>query len=138
MVRGNCDYLFLQPIYNKSQRDVLWDLEAAFMHKDDFSTLMDQVIVRENLPGNSASTPKKKVQIMVCADFEDSSMPQEKFYHFSPVAIDDLPPFKLCHPKYWEDSANAKDMFGESKGKNFAAEQELDIKNAMSDLSALK
>lgn len=48
------------------------------MHKDDFSVLMDQVIVRENLPGNSAADPKKKVQIMVCADFEDSSVPQEK------------------------------------------------------------
>ncbi len=29
MVRGNCDYLFLQPIYNKTQRDTLWDLEAG-------------------------------------------------------------------------------------------------------------
>lgn len=51
---------------------------AAFMHKDEFSCLMDQVIVRENLPGNTAAEPKKKVQIMVCADFEDSSVPQEK------------------------------------------------------------
>jgi hypothetical protein len=78
MIRGNCDYLFLQPIYNATQRQTLWDLEAAFMHKDEFSCLMDQVIVRENLPGNSAAEPKKKVQIMVCADFEDSSVPQEK------------------------------------------------------------
>lgn len=78
MIRGNCDYIFLQPIYNATQRQTLWDLEAAFMHKDEFSCLMDQVIVRENLPGNTAAEPKKKVQIMVCADFEDSSVPQEK------------------------------------------------------------
>lgn len=50
MIRGNCDYIFLQPIYNATQRQTLWDLEAAFMHKDEFSCLMDQVIVRENLP----------------------------------------------------------------------------------------
>lgn len=35
------------------------------MDKNDFYTLMDQVIVRENLEGNSAQTPKKIVQIMV-------------------------------------------------------------------------
>ncbi len=78
MIRGNCDYIFLQPIYNKTQRDTLWDLEAAFMDRNDFNVLMDQVIVRENLEGNSAADPKKKVQIMICADFEDSSLPQEK------------------------------------------------------------
>ena len=69
MVRGNCDYIFLQPIYNKTQRDVIWDLEAAFMDKNDFSVLMDQVIVRKNLEGNSAQTPKKTVQIMVGNNF---------------------------------------------------------------------
>lgn len=52
------------------------------MDKNDFSTLMDQVIVRENLPGNCASDPKKSVRIMVCADFEDSSVPQEKVISF--------------------------------------------------------
>lgn len=78
MVRGNCDYIFLQPIYNKSQRDVIWDLEAAFMDKQDFSQLMDEVIERKLLPGNCAQEPKKQVRIMVCADFEDSSIPEEK------------------------------------------------------------
>lgn len=29
MVRGNCDYIFLQPIFNKTQRDVIWDLEVC-------------------------------------------------------------------------------------------------------------
>lgn len=29
MIRGNCDYIFLQPIYNATQRQTLWDLEAA-------------------------------------------------------------------------------------------------------------
>lgn len=65
MVRGNCDYIFLQPIYNKTQRDTIWDLEAAFMDRNDFNTLMDEVIVRENLEGNSAQDPKKTVRIMV-------------------------------------------------------------------------
>lgn len=106
MVRGNCDYIFLQPIYNKTQRDVIWDLEAAFMDKNDFSVLMDQVIVRTLLDGNTAQDPKKKVQIMVCADFEDSCVPQEKFFHFTPVCMDDLPPFRLCAQEYWDDANN--------------------------------
>jgi hypothetical protein len=118
MVRGNCDYLFLQPIFNKTQRDILWDLEAAFMDRDDFNVLMDDIIVRENLPGNSASEPKKKVQIMVCCDFEDSSVPQEKFFTWCPVAMDDLPPFRLCAKKYWEESLrNNRPMFGNEERK---------------------
>jgi len=111
MVRGNCDYLFLQPIYNKSQRETLWDLEAAFMEKKEFSKLMDEVIHRELLPGNTAATPRKKVRIMVSADFEDSCLPQEKFYHFTPVRIDDLPPFRLCHPKYWDEAQQQRAAF---------------------------
>ena len=115
MVRGNCDYIFLQPIYNKTQRDTIWDLEAAFMDRNDFNVLMDEVIVRENLEGNSAQDPKKTVRIMVCCDFEDSSVPQEKFYHFTPVRMDELPPFKLCHPKYWEESLQRQSLFGDNK-----------------------
>lgn len=103
MVRTNCDYIFLQPIYNKTQRDILWDLEAGFMDRNDFSVLMDQIIAKENLPENTPQDPKKRVQVMVCADFEDSSLPQEKFYFFIPVHLDDLPPFRLCHPRYWEE-----------------------------------
>ncbi len=89
MIRGNCDYIFLQPIYNATQRQTLWDLEAAFLDRNDFSILMDQVIVRENLEGNSAADPKKKVQIMVCADFEDSSVAQEKvrLISFSSISV---------------------------------------------------
>ena len=48
------------------------------MDRNDFSALMDQFIMRENLEGNTAQDPKKRVQIMVCADFEDSRNPQEK------------------------------------------------------------
>ena len=103
MVRTNCDYVFLQPIYNKTQREVLWDLEAAFMDKREFSELMDTIIERQLLEGNTPSDPKKKVRIMVCADFEDSSEPTEKFFHWSPVAMDMLPAFRLCAPKYWEE-----------------------------------
>lgn len=35
------------------------------MDRNDFNTLMDEVIVRENLEGNSAQDPKKTVRIMV-------------------------------------------------------------------------
>jgi len=67
MVRGNCDYIFLQPIFNKTQREVIWDLEAAFMDKKNFSLLMDEVIERKLLDGNSAQEPRKTVRIMVSA-----------------------------------------------------------------------
>jgi len=102
-VRTNLDYVFVQPIYNQTQREALWDLEAAFMPKKDFNVLMDQIIERELLEGNTAQTPKKKVRIMVCADFEDSHICEEKFFHFTPKHIDDLPPFRLCHPRYWQE-----------------------------------
>jgi len=50
--------------------------------------------------------------LQVCADFEDSSVPEEKFYHWTPVPLDELPPFRLCHPKYWEESLQTQDLFG--------------------------
>lgn len=133
MVRGNCDYIFLQPIYNKSQRVMIWDLEAAFMEKKDFNTLMDQVIERKLLPGNSAQTPKKQVRIMCCADFEDSCIPQEKFYSFIPLPMDMLPPFRLCHPKYWEESVQQRELFESVDVKPASAE----IRDARSTLGIL-
>lgn len=93
------------------------------MDKNDFSTLMDEVIIRENLPGNTAQEPKKKVQIMVCADFEDSSEPVEKFYSFSPIPIKMLPKFKLCHEMYWKDEKSGKPApWGDGGGGNTLAE----------------
>jgi len=133
MVRGNCDYIFLQPIYNKTQRDTIWDLEAGFMDRKEFNVLMDQIIVRENLEGNSAQDPKKKVQIMCCADFEDSCIPQEKFYSFIPKPMDMLPPFRLCHPKYWEESLQDKPMFQEPNVKPVSAQ----IRDARGSLAIL-
>lgn len=152
------------------------------MHKDDFSVLMDQVIVRENLEGNSAADPKKKVQIMVCADFEDSSVPQEKvsfnrsalfqpssteptqfqrsrissqltFCSFiskhllatfvflakeaqrswTPVPMDMLPPFKLCHKSYWEESLQSQAMFPDTH----AIHNEIGIDDAKRSLKTL-
>ena len=93
-------------------------MEAAMLEKDQWSQLMDEVIMRENLEGNCAQDPKKKVRIMVCADFEDSAIPEEKFYHWSPVHMDMLPKFKLCHPKYWKEAAREESQFGKQKKNN--------------------
>jgi len=82
------------------------------MKRDEFNVLMDQVIERTLLPGNCAQEPKKQVRIMVCADFEDSSVPEEKFFHWTPVPLEELPPFRLCHPKYWEESIQTQSLFG--------------------------
>lgn len=70
---------------------------------------MDEVITRENLPGNSARAPKKKVTIMVVAAFEDCGNPQEKIFYWSPVHVGDLPKFRLCNDLYWRESASLKD-----------------------------
>lgn len=52
----------------------------------------------------------------MCADFEDSSIPEEKFYHFTPVPIKMLPKFRLCHPKYWDKKLQQrKSEFGKQK-----------------------
>jgi hypothetical protein len=118
MVRGNCDYIFLQPIYSKSQRDTLFDMEGVNMDRQEWDELMNEVIMRENLPGNTAQDPKKKVRIMVCADFEDSSIPEEKFYHFTPVPMTMLPKFRLCHAKYWDKKlTERKSEFGKQNEK---------------------
>ena len=79
---------------------------------------MDEVIVRELLPGNCAQDPKKKVQVMFCADFEDSCIPEEKFFHYTPLPLDLMPPFRLCADVYWKKNEEMKHML-ESKTKNF-------------------
>lgn len=104
MIRGNCDYIVLQPIYNQTQRQTLWEMEAAFLEKKQWYALMDEVIKRENLPGNTAQQPKKKVRVMLLACFEDTASPQEKIFWWVPKCTDELGKFKLCHPKYWEQS----------------------------------
>ena len=37
-------------------------------------------------------------------DFEDSSVPQEKFFSYMPVAMDILPSFTLLDARYWENN----------------------------------
>ncbi len=88
------------------------------MDRGDFNVLMDEVIQRKNLEGNCAKDPKKEVRIMVCCDFEDSSIPQEKFYHWSPVHLTELPKFKLCHPKYWDKALQKRALFSNASGNN--------------------
>lgn len=106
------------------------------MEKKDFSKLMDQVIERKLLEGNSAQEPKKQVRIMVCADFEDSCIPEEKFFHWTPVPLDELPKFRLCAPEYWEKQNDFKDTM-EAHGKgNFGASL-MDLKAAKNALGKL-
>ena len=98
-------------VYNKTQRDILWDLEAAFLERPVFNVLMDEIIQRKLLDGNSAQTPKKEVRIMMCADFEDSHLSEEKFFHFTPKHMTLLPKFRLCNAKYWEPDMMKKKPF---------------------------
>lgn len=106
--------------------------QAAFMDRNDWNTLMDQVIERKNLEGNSASDPKKEVRILVSADFEDSCNPSEKFYWMKPVPIDDLPPFRLCAAKYWSDEFQRKQLFAASdKPQTPLAQELMDVEKKM-------
>lgn len=95
---------------------MLWDLEAAFIDRPVFNQLMDEVIERELLPGNTAQEPKKRVRILMCADFEDSHIPEEKFFHWTPVHMKMLPKFRLCHASYWDPSNARKDTFPKRDG----------------------
>ena len=113
MIRGNLDYIFVQPIYSFNQRVTLWEMEGAFTDKKTWFALMDEVIQRKNLPGNSARDPRKKVQIMICACFEDCGNPREKIFYWSPVHTSDLPPFRLCAAEYWEESKRKTEIFRE-------------------------
>jgi hypothetical protein len=110
IIRSNMDYIFVQPIYSVPERETLWQMEGGFCAKKEWVQFMDEVIVRKNLPGNSARTPKKKVRIMVCACFEDCGNPSEKIVHWSPKYIGDLPKFRLCHDIYWKKDKELDDM----------------------------
>ena len=132
MVRGNLDYTFLQPIYNKSQRDTLWDMECAFIDKKEWGLLMDEVIVRELLPGSTAAEPKKKIRIMVVADFEDTPIIQEKIFHWTPIFSGDLPTYRLCHPCYWQDNDR------ETLGTMAEIEEKVDMADVIRSVSCLE
>lgn len=109
MVRNNLDFMFLQPIYNGDERDVLRKLEASSMNTKEWAQFMDDVIQRKLLPGYTPSDPKKEVRIMVCAEFEDTAEATQKFFHWTPVHHSQLPKFRLCAPAYWEASRMQKD-----------------------------
>lgn len=133
MIRGNCDYIFVQPIYNQPQRQTLWEMEGAFTDKKTWNRLMDEVIVRETLPGNTAREPRKRVQIMVCACFEDCGNPREKLFYWSPVHMSQLPDFRLCADEYWNESARMSEVFTPVEARPSA----LVLRDVVTELGAL-
>lgn len=134
MVRQNCDYIFVQPIYNSNQRQTLWEMEAAFLDKKVWYELMDTVIRRWNLPGATLAEPRKKVRIMVSVCSEETPHPQEKLFHWTPVHSSELPAFKLCHPSYWKQS-QTRSPWGEAEDKRSKADK---ISAAFEKLGALQ
>lgn len=103
MLRGNCDLIFIQPIYNVNERQALYELYAGFMEKKQWFKLMDEVIYSKKLKGHTPLNPRLEVQIMVVEDFDQSPTPQEKFFYWKPVHSDALPPYRLLHPAYWKE-----------------------------------
>lgn len=102
MVRGNMDIVIIQPIYAINDRETIQGLFGAFIPKKDFLRLMDEVVYAEELEGSTAKHPKLKMQVMVVQDWRQSCEPQKKFKYWNPVHSKELPPYRLCHPKYWE------------------------------------
>lgn len=108
MIRGNCDLIFLQPIYNVNERQALWELYGGFMDKKEWFQLMDEVIYAKKLEGHTALDPRLKVQIMVVQDYEQVPDPSEKFFWWDPIHSSQLPKYRLCHPLYWKQAEQAK------------------------------
>lgn len=108
MIRGNCDLVFIQPIFNVREREAIWELYAGFTDKKTWCLLMDDVIYSKKLPGHTPLHPKLEVQIMVVQDFDQTPDPAEKFFWWKPVHSDALPPYKLLHPIYWKEDVVAK------------------------------
>lgn len=123
MLRGNCDLVFIQPIYNVGERQALWEIYAGFVEKKEWFQLMDTMVYAKKLPGHTALEPKLEVQILVINDFEQTSDPSEKFFWWRPVHSSQLPKYKLLDPVYWkEDHTNQSGMEGEKKGKSHPAD----------------
>ena len=122
MIRGNCDLIFLQPIYNVGERQALYELYAGFMEKKQWYALMDEVIHATKLEGHTALEPRLKVQIMVVQDFEQVPDASEKFFWWDPVHSSQLPNYKLCHPIYWKQAEQAKRMKGMRKSSKPAGD----------------
>lgn len=116
MLRGNCDLIFVQPIYNVNERQALWELYAGFMEKKDWFALMDQVVFAKRLEGHTPLAPNLEVQILVIQDFEQTAEPTEKFFWWKPLHSDALPNYKLLHPIYWKEVRTGRGEVGKSKG----------------------
>lgn len=108
MIRGNCDLVFVQPIFNIREREAVWELYAGFMDKKTWFQLMDEVIYSKKLEGHTPLHPRLEVQIMVVQDFDQTPDPSEKFFWWKPVHSDALPNYRLLHPIYWKEDLISK------------------------------
>lgn len=103
MVRGNCDIALFQPIFSRTDREILSDIYGGWMDRRVFNQLMDDIVVDENLPGSTPQQPNKRVRTMVVNDFENTTNPQIKFRYYEAI---DPGPFKLLDPEYWKQQDN--------------------------------
>lgn len=103
MLRGNCDVVCLQPIFQKEARETIANLYAGFMPKKDFMCFMDQIVQDVNLEGSTPEHPKKYVRTLMVNDFENTRNPQVKFHWSDAENPDDIEPgWRLCSDEYWK------------------------------------
>ena len=115
MIRGNMDIVCFQPIFQREARMTLADLYGGFMDRQEFITLMDQIVMNEHEEGSTPRDPKMIVQTMVCNDFDNCHDPQVKFKYARAENPDDIEPgWHLCADEYWKQQEN--DLGGSGKG----------------------
>lgn len=117
LLRTNTDLIFIQPIYNVAEREALWVLYGGMMTKKEWMQLMGEIVYANKLEGHTPAHPHKEVQIMVVEGFEQTEDPSEKFYHWKPKRSEDLPPYRLCHDDYWNETGAEKKEKSEKKDK---------------------
>jgi hypothetical protein len=104
MLRTNCDLMFIQPIYNRNERDALYELVGPSMTRREWHSFMDDILCSKKLPGHTSAHPRKEVRIMVIENFEQTPDVSERVYWWKPLPAEQLEPYRLCHPDYWKES----------------------------------
>ena len=103
LIRGNMDFIVIQPTFQHQARIDLQEMYGGFMHKEYFFDLMDNVVTDENLPGSTPQEPLKRVRVLCVRDFENTRNAQIKYQWWE---ASDPGKFRMLDPAYWKEQDN--------------------------------
>ncbi len=104
IIRSNADLFILQPMYDVTSRQTVWELCGSFIpEKKKFYAIMDEYCRNVQLDGHTARNPKLEVHVMVVKHFNQVPIVQERFFAWIPKHTDELEPYRLCAKEYWQD-----------------------------------